>query len=157
MLCKPKPYYDELNKVELSNLRDKIQKDNHNELVKRFSNIEVNHLNLQLKYQNLKESFENNTSPPAQDVPDFDSVFVIENMKASIQGKDNAIGTDNQEKDEKQRQNDKTGLGMEKTVKDKPNRSRKVNQVKTSTEKSTGQSQSLSKSTPRPKDKEIQV
>ncbi|GJS22533.1 multiple myeloma tumor-associated protein 2 [Tanacetum coccineum] len=29
------------------------------------------------------------------------------------------IGTDNQEKDEKQRQNDKTGLGMEKTVKDK--------------------------------------
>ncbi|GJU17531.1 reverse transcriptase domain-containing protein [Tanacetum coccineum] len=29
------------------------------------------------------------------------------------------FGTDNQEKDEKQRQNDKTGLGMEKTVKDK--------------------------------------
>ncbi|GJW83227.1 hypothetical protein Tco_0156372 [Tanacetum coccineum] len=28
-------------------------------------------------------------------------------------------GTDNQEKDEKQSQNDKTGLGMEKTVKDK--------------------------------------
>ncbi|GKB88304.1 hypothetical protein Tco_0960576, partial [Tanacetum coccineum] len=27
--------------------------------------------------------------------------------------------TDNQEKDEKQSQNDKTGLGMEKTVKDK--------------------------------------
>ncbi|GJU89529.1 integrase, catalytic region, zinc finger, CCHC-type containing protein [Tanacetum coccineum] len=77
--------------VELSNLRDKIQKDNHNELVKRFSNLEVNNLNLQLKYQNLKESFRNNTSPPARDVPDFDSVFVIEKMKASIQGKDNAI------------------------------------------------------------------
>ncbi|GKA06857.1 hypothetical protein Tco_0686081 [Tanacetum coccineum] len=77
--------------VELSNLRDKIQKDNHSELVKRFSNLEVNHLNLQLKYQNLKESFGNNTSPPARDVPDFDSVFVIEKMKASIQGKDNAI------------------------------------------------------------------
>ncbi|GJX15634.1 hypothetical protein Tco_0216466 [Tanacetum coccineum] len=44
--------------------------------------------------------------------------------------------TDNQEKDEKQSQNDKTGLGMEKT---KPNQSRKVNQVKKSTEKSTGQ------------------
>ncbi|GJZ68499.1 hypothetical protein Tco_0631739 [Tanacetum coccineum] len=29
------------------------------------------------------------------------------------------IVTDNQEKDEKQSQNDKTGLGMEKTVKDK--------------------------------------
>ncbi|GJS20408.1 hypothetical protein Tco_0449040 [Tanacetum coccineum] len=62
-------------------------------------------------------------------------------------------GTDNQEKDEKQSQNDKTGLGMEKTVKDKPNQGRKVNQVKKSTEKSTGQSQSQPKSTPRPKSK----
>ncbi|GKE09293.1 hypothetical protein Tco_1412844 [Tanacetum coccineum] len=77
--------------VELSDLRDKIQKDNHDELLKRFSSLEVNHLNLQLKYQNLKESFGNNTSLPTRDVPDFDSVFVIEKMKASIQGKDNAI------------------------------------------------------------------
>ncbi|GJW65568.1 retrovirus-related pol polyprotein from transposon TNT 1-94 [Tanacetum coccineum] len=77
--------------VELSNLRDKIQKDNHNELVKRFSNLEVNHLNLQLKYQNLKESFGNNPPSPARDTPDFDSVFVIGKMKASLQGKDNVI------------------------------------------------------------------
>ncbi|GKA34140.1 hypothetical protein Tco_0720569 [Tanacetum coccineum] len=41
--------------------------------------------------------------------------------------------TDNEEKDEKQSQSDKTRLGMEKTVKDKPNQSRKVNQVKKST------------------------
>ncbi|GJV89714.1 hypothetical protein Tco_1533652 [Tanacetum coccineum] len=78
-------------KVELSNLRNKIQKYNHDELIKQFSNLEVNHLNLQLKYQNLKESFRNNTSPPTRDVSNFDSVFVIEKMKASIQGKDNAI------------------------------------------------------------------
>ncbi|GJV06734.1 retrovirus-related pol polyprotein from transposon TNT 1-94 [Tanacetum coccineum] len=78
-------------KAELSNLCDKVQKDDHTELVKRFSNLEVNHLNLQLKYQNLKESFGNNTSSPARDAPEFDSVFVIEKMKASIQGKDNAI------------------------------------------------------------------
>ncbi|GKA79641.1 hypothetical protein Tco_0786237 [Tanacetum coccineum] len=77
--------------TELSKLRDKVQKDDHTELVKHFSNLEVNHLNLQIKYQNLKESFGNNTSPPARDAPDFDSVFVIEKMKASIQGKDNAI------------------------------------------------------------------
>ncbi|GJT22941.1 hypothetical protein Tco_0892878 [Tanacetum coccineum] len=77
--------------AELSKLHDKVQKDDHTELVKRFSNLEVNHLNLQLKYQNLKESFGNNTSLPARDAPDFDSVFVIEKMKASIQGKDNAI------------------------------------------------------------------
>ncbi|GKD73193.1 hypothetical protein Tco_1331475 [Tanacetum coccineum] len=78
-------------KAELSKLRDKVQKDDHTELVKCFSNLEVNHLNLQLKYQNLKESFGNNPSPPTRDTPDFDSVFVIEKMKASIQGKDNAI------------------------------------------------------------------
>ncbi|GJR72065.1 hypothetical protein Tco_0084430 [Tanacetum coccineum] len=77
--------------AELSKLHDKVQKDDQTELVKRFSNLEVNHLNLQLKYQNLKERFGNNTSPPARDVPDFDSVFVIGKMKASIQGKDNAI------------------------------------------------------------------
>ncbi|GJV81318.1 retrovirus-related pol polyprotein from transposon TNT 1-94 [Tanacetum coccineum] len=77
--------------ASLSKLNDKIQKDDHNELVKRFSNLEVNYLNLQLKYQHLKESFGNNTSLPARDAPDFDLVFVIEKMKASIQGKDNAI------------------------------------------------------------------
>ncbi|GJU82472.1 hypothetical protein Tco_1284837, partial [Tanacetum coccineum] len=43
------------------------------------------------KYQHLKESFVNNKSLPARDAPDFDSVFVIKKMKASIQGKDNAI------------------------------------------------------------------
>ncbi|GKB15655.1 retrovirus-related pol polyprotein from transposon TNT 1-94 [Tanacetum coccineum] len=77
--------------AELSNLRDKVQKNDHTELVKRFSNLEVNHLNLQLKYQNLKESFGNNPPPPARVTPDFDSVFVIGKMKASLQGKDNAI------------------------------------------------------------------
>ncbi|GJV53767.1 hypothetical protein Tco_1449508 [Tanacetum coccineum] len=77
--------------AELSKLCDKVQQDEHTELVKRFSNLEVNHLNLQLKYQNLKERFRNNTFPPARDAPDFDSVFVIEKMKASILGKDNAI------------------------------------------------------------------
>ncbi|GKF13051.1 hypothetical protein Tco_0050977, partial [Tanacetum coccineum] len=57
-------------KAELSKLHDNIQKDDHNELVKHFSNLEVNHL----KYQHLKESFGNNKSLPAQDAPDFDSV-----------------------------------------------------------------------------------
>ncbi|GJR72505.1 retrovirus-related pol polyprotein from transposon TNT 1-94 [Tanacetum coccineum] len=77
--------------IELSKLHDKVQKDDHAELVKRFSNLEVNHFNLQLKYQNLKERFGNNTSPSARDAPDCDSVFVIEKMKAPIQEKDNTI------------------------------------------------------------------
>ncbi|GJV02292.1 hypothetical protein Tco_1335861 [Tanacetum coccineum] len=61
--------------AELSKLHDKDQNDDHIELVKRFSNLEVNNLNLQLKYQHLKESFGNNKSLPARDAPDFDSVF----------------------------------------------------------------------------------
>ncbi|GKE91158.1 hypothetical protein Tco_1572253 [Tanacetum coccineum] len=69
--------------AELSNLCDKVQKDDHTELVKRFSNLDVNHLNLQLKYQNLKERFGNNTSPPARDAPDFDLVFVIKKNESS--------------------------------------------------------------------------
>ncbi|GKE42010.1 hypothetical protein Tco_1469294 [Tanacetum coccineum] len=63
--------------AELSKLHDKVQKDDHTELVKHFSNLEIYHLNLQLKYQNLKESFGNNTSPPTRDALDFDSVFIM--------------------------------------------------------------------------------
>ncbi|GJS31460.1 retrovirus-related pol polyprotein from transposon TNT 1-94 [Tanacetum coccineum] len=72
-------------KAELSKLHDKVQKDDHNELVKHFfSNLEVHHLNLQLKYQSLKESFGNNTSLPIRDAIDFDSVFHYNDMYDSI-------------------------------------------------------------------------
>ncbi|GJT95353.1 hypothetical protein Tco_1090871 [Tanacetum coccineum] len=64
--------------AELSKLRDKVQKDDHTELVKRFSNLEVNHLNLQLKYQNLKKSFGNDTSPPARDTPDLTQSLTLD-------------------------------------------------------------------------------
>ncbi|GJU50268.1 hypothetical protein Tco_1219823 [Tanacetum coccineum] len=74
-----------------SNLRDNVRKDNYYELLNRFSNLEVNHLNLQLKYQNLKDSFQNKPSSSVNDTPDFNSVFVIGQMKASLQGKDNVI------------------------------------------------------------------
>ncbi|GJT13409.1 retrovirus-related pol polyprotein from transposon TNT 1-94 [Tanacetum coccineum] len=77
--------------AELSNLRDDVRKDNYNELLNRFSNLEVNHLNLQLKYQNLKDSFQNKPSSSVNDTPDFNSVFMIGQMKASLQGKDNVI------------------------------------------------------------------
>ncbi|GJU29471.1 retrovirus-related pol polyprotein from transposon TNT 1-94 [Tanacetum coccineum] len=77
--------------AELSNLRDNIHKDNYNELLNRFSNLEVNHLNLQLKYQNLKDSFQNKPSSSVNDTLDFNFVFVIGQMKASLQRKDNVI------------------------------------------------------------------
>nr|GFA46009.1 hypothetical protein [Tanacetum cinerariifolium] len=78
-------------KAELSKLRDKSRNENHNELVNRFFNLEVHHLNLQLKYQNLKDSFGNNPPTPDKDTPDFDSVFIIDKMQASLQGKDNVV------------------------------------------------------------------
>nr|GEW88940.1 hypothetical protein [Tanacetum cinerariifolium] len=45
----------------------------------------------ELKYQNLKDSFGNNPPTPDKDTPDFESVFVIGKMQASLQGKDNVI------------------------------------------------------------------
>nr|GEU84112.1 retrovirus-related Pol polyprotein from transposon TNT 1-94 [Tanacetum cinerariifolium] len=78
-------------KAELFNLRDKSHNDNHDELVNHFSNLEVNHLNMQLNYQNLKDSLGNNPPTPDKDTPDFDSVFVIGKIQASLQGKDIVI------------------------------------------------------------------
>nr|GEY83896.1 hypothetical protein [Tanacetum cinerariifolium] len=77
--------------AKLANLGDKSHHDNHEELINHFSKVEVNHLNLQLKYQNLKDSFGNNPPTPDKDTPDFDSVFVIGKIQASLQGKDNVI------------------------------------------------------------------
>nr|GEY31314.1 retrovirus-related Pol polyprotein from transposon TNT 1-94 [Tanacetum cinerariifolium] len=45
----------------------------------------------QLKYQNLKDSIRNNPPTPDKDTPNFDSVFVIGKMQASLQGNDNVI------------------------------------------------------------------
>nr|GEX91886.1 uncharacterized mitochondrial protein AtMg00810-like [Tanacetum cinerariifolium] len=46
---------------------------------------------MQLKYKNLKDIIGNNPPTPDKDTPDFDSVFVIGKMQASLQGKDNVI------------------------------------------------------------------
>ncbi|GKD68490.1 hypothetical protein Tco_1322580, partial [Tanacetum coccineum] len=77
--------------AEISKLKHKIKKDDHSEMIKHFSNLEIDHLNLQLKYQNLKEHFGNNKSQPSQDTPEFDTVFETKRMKESLQGKDNTI------------------------------------------------------------------
>ncbi|GKD91079.1 hypothetical protein Tco_1366586 [Tanacetum coccineum] len=77
--------------AELSKLKHKIQKDDHCEMIKRFSNLELDHLNLQLKYQNLKERFGNNKSQQSQDTLKFDSFFEINKIKEKLQGKNNTI------------------------------------------------------------------
>nr|GEU73828.1 hypothetical protein [Tanacetum cinerariifolium] len=45
----------------------------------------------ELNYQNLKDQIRNSPPTPDKDTPDFDSVFVIGKMQASLQGKDNVI------------------------------------------------------------------
>ncbi|GKA59424.1 hypothetical protein Tco_0758737 [Tanacetum coccineum] len=77
--------------AEISKLKHKIEKDDHGEMIKHFSNLEIDHLNLQLKYQNLKEFFGNNKSQTSQDTLEFDSFFEINKMKEKLQGKNNTI------------------------------------------------------------------
>ncbi|GJV80821.1 retrovirus-related pol polyprotein from transposon TNT 1-94 [Tanacetum coccineum] len=54
-------------------------------------NLLIANDNLILKNNTLKKVWKQPISPGSQTLPDFDSVFVIEKVKASIQGKDNAI------------------------------------------------------------------
>ncbi|GKE47655.1 hypothetical protein Tco_1478913, partial [Tanacetum coccineum] len=53
--------------------------------------VQARCLELEAELSKLHDNFGNNKSLPARDAPDFELVFVIEKMKASIQGKDNAI------------------------------------------------------------------
>nr|GEX00979.1 retrovirus-related Pol polyprotein from transposon TNT 1-94 [Tanacetum cinerariifolium] len=76
---------------ENSNLQNKIQNDDHDVMVNHFSKLEVEHLNVQLKYQHLKESFENEKSMTSSDAPTFDSVCVIGQLKDQIQSRGNTI------------------------------------------------------------------
>nr|GFB36003.1 hypothetical protein [Tanacetum cinerariifolium] len=77
--------------AELANLRETKNQDNQTKFINHFSKLKVSHLNLQLKYQNLKDQIGNSPPTPDKDTPDFDSVFVIGKMQASLQGKDNVI------------------------------------------------------------------
>nr|GFC57221.1 hypothetical protein [Tanacetum cinerariifolium] len=59
--------------AELTNLHDKSHHDNQEELINHFSKLG------------------NNPPTPDKDTPNFDSVFVIDKIQASLQGKDNVI------------------------------------------------------------------
>ncbi|GKB66947.1 hypothetical protein Tco_0928359 [Tanacetum coccineum] len=67
------------------NLRNKIQNDDHDSMIKHFSELEVKHFNLQLNYQNLKECFGNKKPVISSDAPSFDSLFMIEKLNEQIQ------------------------------------------------------------------------
>nr|GEV22325.1 hypothetical protein [Tanacetum cinerariifolium] len=70
---------------ENSNMQNKIQNDDHDVMVNHFYKLDVEHLNMQLKYQHLKESFENRKSVTSSDAPTYDSVFVIGQLKDQTQ------------------------------------------------------------------------
>nr|GEU66553.1 hypothetical protein [Tanacetum cinerariifolium] len=76
---------------ENSNLKNKIQNDDHDVMIKHFSKLEMKHLNLQLKYQYLKESFKNMKSVTSSNAPTFYLGFVIGKLK------DQALDSQNKE------------------------------------------------------------
>ncbi|GKD94715.1 hypothetical protein Tco_1374552 [Tanacetum coccineum] len=78
-------------KAENSKLLEQIQNDDHHSMVMNFSKLEIAHLNLQLKYQHLKENIENFKSKPSKDIPEFDAFFEISNQDAQIQDHRNTI------------------------------------------------------------------
>ncbi|GKC43083.1 hypothetical protein Tco_1060805 [Tanacetum coccineum] len=77
--------------AEISKLQNENQKDVNNEMIKGFNKLEVEYLNLKLKYQSLQEKFGNNESQTSQGVLEFDPFFKINNLEAQLQEKDNVI------------------------------------------------------------------
>ncbi|GJW45122.1 retrovirus-related pol polyprotein from transposon TNT 1-94 [Tanacetum coccineum] len=60
-------------------------------MIKHLSKLEVEHFNLQLKYQNLKERFGNKKTVTSSDAPSFDLQFVIGKLNEQIQSRGNTI------------------------------------------------------------------
>ncbi|GJV83340.1 hypothetical protein Tco_1523238 [Tanacetum coccineum] len=59
------------------NLRNKIQNDDHDSMIKHFSKLKVEHFNLQLKYQNLKERFGNKKTVTSSDAPCRNPIYTF--------------------------------------------------------------------------------
>ena len=72
-----KTLHDAQNRVvelegEKLKLLNQIQKDDHANLIKHLSKLEVDNLNLQLKYQHLVEKIKTSSSKISSDTPEFD-------------------------------------------------------------------------------------
>ena len=72
-------------------LREKIQKDDHDNMVRHFSKLEVDNLNLQLKYQHLEEKVNLANAKASSDVPEFDALFELTKRDEKIQAHTNTI------------------------------------------------------------------
>ncbi|GJU08237.1 retrovirus-related pol polyprotein from transposon TNT 1-94 [Tanacetum coccineum] len=78
-------------KAENLNLHKKIQNDDHDNMVKHISRLEVDNLNLQLKYQHLKDITETSKSRTSMDAPEFDAFFELNEKDAQLQTHRNTI------------------------------------------------------------------
>nr|GEX28768.1 integrase, catalytic region, zinc finger, CCHC-type, peptidase aspartic, catalytic [Tanacetum cinerariifolium] len=88
-------YKDQTRTVELEaeilNLHKKIQNDDHNNMVKHLSRLDVDNLNLQLKYQHLKDRTKTSKSRTSKDAPKFDAFFELNKKDAQLQTHQNTI------------------------------------------------------------------
>nr|GEX12339.1 hypothetical protein [Tanacetum cinerariifolium] len=78
-------------KAENSKLLAKIQNDDHDSMVKHFFKLEIDHLNLQLKYQHLKRNIGNSKSKTSKDGPEFDAFFELNKWIDQLQAYRNTI------------------------------------------------------------------
>ena len=60
-------------------------------MVKHFSKLEVDNLNLQLKYQHLEERIKISKAKTSSDVPEFDTYFELTKRDEKIQAHTNTI------------------------------------------------------------------
>jgi FtsZ-binding cell division protein ZapB len=72
-------------------LREKIQNDDHDNMVRHLSNLEVDNLNLQLKYQHLEERTKISNAKTSSDAPEFDTCFELAKRDEKIQAHTNTI------------------------------------------------------------------
>ncbi|WP_254554244.1 hypothetical protein, partial [Salmonella enterica] len=66
-------------------MHDKIEEDDHDNMIRHYSKLEVEYLDLQLKYQHLKESVKTSNAKTSSDAPEFDAVFEINKRDEHIQ------------------------------------------------------------------------
>ena len=72
-------------------LHQKIQNDDHDNKVRHFSKLEVDNLNLQLKYQHLEERIKISNAKTSSDAPEFDTCFELSKRDEIIQAHTNTI------------------------------------------------------------------
>nr|GEU57823.1 integrase, catalytic region, zinc finger, CCHC-type, peptidase aspartic, catalytic [Tanacetum cinerariifolium] len=77
--------------AEILNLHKNIQNDDHDNMVKHLSRLDVDNLNLQLKYQHLKDRTKTSKSRTSKDAPEFDAFFELNEKDAQLQTHRNTI------------------------------------------------------------------